>query len=171
MKKETLMTMYPAGTRIRLIRMQGEPQMEKGLEGVVTFIDDYPQVHMQWENGSSLRLDVENDLFEIVDTIKVIKVKTGELAEISVIENKLKSIQSYVDGYIELYGLEENVLIICNEEGKFTKLPNRVIHKDGKILDIIFGDFLVCGMTYEGDFDDLAEDKMEYYLDYFNGVR
>lgn len=46
--------LYPAGTQIILEEMSGESQMPYGLKGTVDFVDDIGQIHMNWENGSSL---------------------------------------------------------------------------------------------------------------------
>ena len=54
------------GTTLELIEMQGEKQMRKGLRGVVTHIDDAAQVHVRWQNGSSLAIIPEVDKFIIV---------------------------------------------------------------------------------------------------------
>lgn len=57
--------MYPQGTKVKLIRMKGEPQMPIGLIGKVQFVDDAGQIHVNWENGSSLAL-VEGDSWDII---------------------------------------------------------------------------------------------------------
>ena len=54
------------GTTLELIEMQGEKQMRKGLRGVVTHIDDAAQIHVRWQNGSSLAIIPEVDKFIIV---------------------------------------------------------------------------------------------------------
>lgn len=46
--------------------MESEPQMPKGLEGIIDYVDDAPQIHVNWENGSSLALIPEVDKFEII---------------------------------------------------------------------------------------------------------
>ena len=46
--------------------MEGESQMPKGLEGIIDYVDDAPQIHVTWENGSSLALIPEVDKFEII---------------------------------------------------------------------------------------------------------
>lgn len=58
--------MIDKGTTIRLIYMHNEPQMASGLIGTVEFIDDAKQIHVKWENGSSLALIPEVDKFEIL---------------------------------------------------------------------------------------------------------
>ena len=60
--------MYPQGMKIRLIEMQGEPQMPDGLEGKVKMVDDAGQIHVAWSNGSSLALNTQKDYFEAVIT-------------------------------------------------------------------------------------------------------
>ena len=57
---------YPVGTVVQLHHITGEPQMPEGLLGRVTMTDDIGQVHVVWENGSSLALDLENDSFSVV---------------------------------------------------------------------------------------------------------
>lgn len=55
-KLEMLRKRYPAGTKVCLDAMEGERQMESGLKGTVTYVDDIGQILVQWENGSSLSL-------------------------------------------------------------------------------------------------------------------
>ena len=61
-------------------------------------------------------------------------------------------------------GLDEDVCIICNEEGKLNGLElNRSIKDDrGRIADIIAGTFLVVG-SGEDSFDSLTPTQMEKY--------
>ena len=63
------------------------------------------------------------------------------------IDPGLESLQHEVGGWIEAMGLDEDVCIICNEEGKLNGLElNRSIKDDrGRIADIIAGTFLVVG--------------------------
>lgn len=58
--------MIVKGSKIKLIYMKNEPQMPSGLIGTVEFIDDAKQIHVKWENGSSLALIPEVDKFEIL---------------------------------------------------------------------------------------------------------
>lgn len=57
---------YTSGMRIRLINMSGEPQMYCGLKGTVRIVDDMGQIHVKWDSGSSLALNIEVDSFEAV---------------------------------------------------------------------------------------------------------
>ena len=38
---------------------------------------------------------------------------------------KLEKAQKFVDGYVEVVNLRNGTILIVNEEGKFTKQPNR----------------------------------------------
>ena len=58
--------MYPKGTPIRLYSMEGEQSVPPGSRGVVDHVDDIGQIHMKWENGSCLALNIEVDRFDII---------------------------------------------------------------------------------------------------------
>ena len=84
------------------------------------------------------------------------------------IDPGLESLQHEVGGWIEAMGLDEDVCIICNEEGKLNGLElNRSIKDDrGRITDIIAGTFLVVG-SGEENFDSLTPAQMEKYKKQF----
>ena len=62
---EQIRTKYTMGTKIILYDMEGE-NLPFGLKGTVTFVDDLGQIHMKWENGSSLALREDLDKFQIL---------------------------------------------------------------------------------------------------------
>ena len=78
------------------------------------------------------------------------------------IKNTLEEKQKIVGGFIETTSLldDDEVVIICNEEGKILNLPlNRDIGHD-----IIAGTFIVAGDDYEnGDFKSLNDDQILRY--------
>ena len=149
--------LYPAGTQIVLEEMSGESQMPYGLKGTVNFVDDMGQIHMNWENGSSLALHVEEDSFEKVEVpekISVVLVEPGKYPRLVEIEDSLEAMQSLVEGNIEEYmPYEDEVAIICNEEGKMNGMTlNRAIYSDDKeMLDIIAGKFFICYAPFESE--------------------
>jgi len=100
--------------------------------------------------------------------IKVILCKAKEKAVPFEMDNNLKSLQETVGGYIEcIYPYEDEVAIICNEEGKIMGLPlNRGIYIDGELVDIVAGDFIIVGLTDE-DFGSLSSELMQKYLEVF----
>lgn len=57
---------YPVGARVMLYEMDGEPQMPEGLEGTIYHVDDIGQIHVKWDNGSTLALNVECDRFIVI---------------------------------------------------------------------------------------------------------
>ena len=61
---ELLKKLYPKGCRIKLIYMNDPYALPSGLKGNVDFIDDMGQIHMKWDNGSSLALIHGVDKFE-----------------------------------------------------------------------------------------------------------
>ena len=98
--------------------------------------------------------------------IKVLVVKPEQVPAIAEYEDRLETWQQLVGGYIELfYPFEEDVAILCNEEGKINGLPlNRAIKDDnGEILDIIAGTFAVVGLDDEDGFRSLTDEELEKY--------
>ena len=70
--------------------------------------------------------------------IKVLKVKPHEHPEVYMLKNTLEAMQEAVGGYIDIVGLDDNVCILLNDEGKLIGLEgNRRIGSD-----IIVGNFL-----------------------------
>ena len=157
MKLKEIREMYPEGTQIVLTEMAGESQMPYGLKGTVKFVDDAGQIHMSWENGSSLALNIHEDTFEKVEApekISVILVEPGRYPKLIEIEDTLEAMQSLVEGDIEEYmPFDDEVAIICNEEGKMRGLPlNRAVYVDNKeMVDIIAGKFFICYAPIESE--------------------
>lgn len=54
---------YRKGDRVKLIKMEGEPQMHTGETGTINFVDDMGNIHVNWDNGSSLSLILNEDHF------------------------------------------------------------------------------------------------------------
>ena len=166
--------MYPEGTQIVLTEMRGENQMPYGLKGTVKFVDDAGQIHMKWENGSSLALNINEDTFEKVESpekISVILVEPGRYPKLIEIEDTLEAMQETVGGYIEEYmPFDDEVAIVCNEEGKMNGAElNRAIYSDDKeILDIIAGKFFIAYAPIESEsFLSMPKDLMKKYEDKF----
>ena len=101
MNVEEIKEMYPEGTQIVLEEMSGESQMPCGLKGTVKFVDDIGQIHMKWDNGSSLALNVDEDVFSKVESIKVLLVEPNKYPKEIKIEDSLEAMQELVDGHIE----------------------------------------------------------------------
>ena len=98
--------------------------------------------------------------------IKVLVVKPEQAPTIAEYEDTLETWQQLVGGFIELcYPFEDDVAILCNEEGKISGLPlNRAVRDgDGEIADIIAGVFAVIGLDNEGGFRSLTDEELEKY--------
>ena len=87
-------------------------------------------------------------------TMRVILCKPDERAVFIEMEDSLEAMQSMVGGLIEEYmPWDDEVALICNEEGKMNGLPlNRGIKdEDGHLQDIIAGDFFICYAPIESE--------------------
>lgn len=62
-KVDFLRKMYPKGTRVELHYMDDLQAPPSGTKGTVTWVDDIGQIHVNWDNGSSLALNVKLDSF------------------------------------------------------------------------------------------------------------
>ncbi|MBQ6088746.1 MAG: DUF3846 domain-containing protein [Firmicutes bacterium] len=103
--------------------------------------------------------------------INVIYCEVGKRARMLKTDNNLGCFQDLVGGWIEEYiPYDDDVAIICNEEGKALELPpNRGIpDENGKLLDVIMGNFFIC-YAPEGSeiWLDLPPDLEKKYMDKF----
>ncbi|MBE6911122.1 MAG: DUF3846 domain-containing protein [Ruminococcaceae bacterium] len=97
--------------------------------------------------------------------IKVLKVEPGKAPEVVFLKNELHELQKAVSigapdvGLIEIIDINDEVCILCNEEGKLLGLePNRRFRND-----ILVGVFYVCGQDYdEGELASLSEPMLEH---------
>ena len=87
---------------------------------------------------------------------------------IAEIPDTLEVKQKIVGGFIEAtYLYEDEVTLICNEEGKINGMSlNRPIIVDGEVIDIIAGNFIVCGLSSE-DFGSLTDEQVQRYTRMF----
>ena len=61
------------------------------------------------------------------------------------IENTLDAMQKFVDGSIEVINITDEILLVCNEEGKMRGLhPTAFIVKNQQAQDVIVGKFFLC---------------------------
>ena len=95
------------------------------------------------------------------ENIRVLVVEPGKDPEVRTIENSLEGIQEIVQGYIECVTLRdkagEDLVLICNEEGKIRNLPMNAMIPE--IDDMIFGTFLIAG-TDRDEFASLTDEQI-----------
>lgn len=102
--------------------------------------------------------------------MRVIGCRVGEDTKLEVIENGLEAMQKYVGGLIQYLPLDDEVAIICNDEGKLLNLPwNRPLFADnGNLLDVICGDFFICGAPWDSDeLTDIPENRIADLMERF----
>jgi len=101
--------------------------------------------------------------------IKVLMVEPGEHPREVTINNDLDSLQKAVSigaesqGLIEIIGIDDQVCILCNEEGKLIGLEGNRRFGD----DILAGVFYVVGEDGCGNLTSLRDAEMEKYRQLF----
>lgn len=102
--------------------------------------------------------------------LTVVLLEPGKLARVTQIKNSLRDMQRVVGGLIEpCYCFEEEVCLVCHEEGKLIGLPlNRSIYhpETGEMMDIIAGPCFICACGGE-DFQSLSPEQQTRYLERF----
>ena len=92
--------------------------------------------------------------------MKILVCEPGKHPYIKDIEHTLENLQKEVGGYIQaLYPYEEEVAVVCNEEGLFLDLDwNRVVAPYGPVK----GTFFICGIDVDS-FCGLTDEQIETY--------
>lgn len=92
--------------------------------------------------------------------MKAIRKKPGAQPEIIEVDNTLAALQQEVGGYIETVSIADDVVIICNEEGRLCGLPYNC-----RLVGVDFvGTILVVGRNKD-EFCDVPEaDFLMYHL-------
>ena len=65
-QKEEMLLRYPIGTRVKLIEMDDVQTPIPGTFGTIISIDDIGDLMVSWDDGSSLKLIVGIDVFEVI---------------------------------------------------------------------------------------------------------
>ena len=97
--------------------------------------------------------------------IEVLVVEPNKEPYVKEVKNTLESLQDTVGGLIEYINVEDNVDLICNEEGKMNNLPfNRSIGND-----VIAGTFIIAGVNLNtGETISIPKDKTKKYMSIFS---
>lgn len=104
------------------------------------------------------------------ETVKVVMCEPGKTAFVTEVGTDLPELQKTVEGCIEVYyPFAEDVCIVCNDEGKMNgSAPCRGIYADdGKLMDVVFGRFFICGCAGDS-FSSLTREQQEKYLGLFD---
>jgi len=89
-----------------------------------------------------IEFEAEAAQLPVEDTIRVVLLEPGKLARITEIGRTLEQMQAVVGGNIEpFYPFEEEVCIICNDEGKLNGMAlNRAIRAEETEKDMSYGE-------------------------------
>ena len=105
------------------------------------------------------------------ETISVLLIQPGKYPKTVAIEDSLEAMQALVGGDIEEYmPFEDEVAIICNEEGKISGLPlNRAVYdSENQMIEIMAGDFFICHAPFTSEkFLSLPPDLAKKYSEKF----
>lgn len=66
MNTKILKELYPKGTEVVLDYMDDKYAPPQGTHGKVFYVDDIGQIHVKWDNGSTLALIYGEDKFHTV---------------------------------------------------------------------------------------------------------
>ena len=104
--------------------------------------------------------------------ISVLLVEPNKYPKMIEIDDTLEAMQAVVGGDIEEYmPFEDEVAIICNEEGKVNGLtPNRAVYEENsrEMLDIICGKFFIAYAPFDAErFQSVLPDLAEKYREKF----
>ena len=92
------------------------------------------------------------------EELKIVLKKVGEEPEVMNIENTLEAKQELVGGLIQIASITEEILLVCNEEGKLENLPPNLLFD----YDYIAGDCFFIGDDYDNaDFKSLTDEQIE----------
>ena len=103
------------------------------------------------------------------EKITVVMLEPGKVARTAEIGTSLADLQKAVGGMIEAYyPFEEEVCIVCNDEGKFNGMsPCRAVYDpEGRMMDIIFGPCFICDCRGE-NFGSRSQDQIRRYTEQF----
>lgn len=59
---------YKPGDRIELFYMDDSQAVPDGIKGTINYIDDIGQLHMHWDNGRTLAVDLEFDSIRKIES-------------------------------------------------------------------------------------------------------
>lgn len=115
-------------------------------------------------------MNMEMNSVDNADVMEILLVEPGRRPRRVRIPGDFDSLQEAVAGHIEcIYPFEDQIGIVCNEEGKLLGLPfNRALRNGrGKIYDILVGNFLVVGLSDE-EFCSLTPELFEKYEEFYH---
>lgn len=134
---------HPAGYKARSLSVSDVVEVieDERVEQGFYFCDSFGYKAVSFDPSKAQIGDRFCDL-DKVDTINVLLVRAGQPPEKVEIENDLKAMQRLVGGDIEEYmPFEDEVAIVCNEEGKVMGLPlNRAVYAEPEPVEMTYAE-------------------------------
>ena len=90
--------------------------------------------------------------------MRVIRIDTAHRIYWDDLPNTPEALQQAVGGYIEVVPLNEQLCVICNEEGKLLGLPPVATMPVRR--DVLCGPLVICRTTQDGEFSDAQEEDL-----------
>lgn len=96
------------------------------------------------------------------EKIKVVVKNVGECGKITEINNELEVLQKIVGGYIEIYPFTDDIILVCNEEGKLMDLDlNFSVPLRNGETEYIVGNVLFVS-SKGSEFGSLTDDNISF---------
>lgn len=67
------------GKVIELIHMEGEDSLSEGDRGTIRLVDDICQIHVDWDNGSTLAIIPSEDKFKLLSKEELEELKNTSI--------------------------------------------------------------------------------------------
>ena len=97
--------------------------------------------------------------------MKIVVKKVGQKPEVKEIQGTLEEYQEIVGGCIECFPVFDDILCVCNEEGKLLGLhSNFVLNRD-----LIVGDVFFCSAGEE-DFEGLDDCQVNFIMSVMTAI-
>ena len=88
--------------------------------------------------------------------MRIVIKKAGQFPEVKEIKGTLENLQEIVGGYIQCFYIYDNLICVCNEEGKLLGLPENFLFMG----DFIVGDVFFCAGAEE-EFVSLSDTQVQ----------
>lgn len=148
---------HPEGYHGRSMSVSDVVQISgaKGVPNGCYFCDDFGFKPVQFEPQKTK---------DMTNTIRVVLCEPDKFARIANIDASLVGMQQVIEGSIEAYyPFEEQVCIVCNEEGKINGMPlNRAVYANGEMVEVMAGPFFICDCS-GSKFESLSDEQLIKY--------
>lgn len=102
--------------------------------------------------------------------MKVLVKNPDQIAELVDIGTDIEDFRGVIEGYVELHKLNDDLYLMCDEEGRIKDLPtNWVVNLNSLTPTAICGPIILLGRTRYGEFADIPRRHWNYFGEYREG--